>query len=296
MAPAPRPRSASAPTPRSRCPDNSQYGTLTLHTPILPTDAQPEGWIYIAKQSDNPFHNFLSFYMVIQEPERGILVKIPFKAELDPHTGRITTTFDDLPQLPVSDLQMTLKGGVRAGLVEPSTCGKKTITAEFFSWQDPATPHTVKSSYEVTEKPDGSPCVDSLGERPFAPQLEAGTANNLAGSFSPFVSRLTRTDDDQELSRLDLALPQGLLGRLAGVAECSQAGIAQAEARTGAGQGALEHSDPSCPAGRSIGTTEVGAGVGVPLTYVPGRIYLAGPYKGAPLFGCGDHPGDRRPL
>src|SRR5262249_21303707 len=27
-----------------RCPDSSQYGTLTLHTPALPADAQPEGF------------------------------------------------------------------------------------------------------------------------------------------------------------------------------------------------------------------------------------------------------------
>jgi hypothetical protein len=265
------------------CPDASQYGTLTLHTPIFPKDAQPEGWIYIAKQGENPFHNFLSFYMVIQEPERGILIKVPFKAELNPVTGQITGTFDDLPQFPVSDLQMTLKGGVRAGLVEPSTCGKKTITAEFFSWQDPGTPHTVKSSYEVTEKPDGSPCVNDLGQRPFRPGLQAGTTSNSAGSYSPFALRLTRTDDDQEFSQLALKMAEGLTGKLAGISRCPDASIAQAQARTAAGDGALEQRQPSCPASSLIGTTQVGAGVGVPLTYVPGKVYLAGPYHGSPL-------------
>jgi uncharacterized repeat protein (TIGR01451 family) len=265
------------------CPDSSQYGTLTLHTPILPATAQPEGWIYIAKQSENPFHNFLSFYMVIEEPERGILVKIPFKAELDEETGQITGSFDELPQFPVSDLQMTLKGGARAGLVEPSTCGPKTISAEFFTWQDPSTPHTVKSSYDITEKPDGSRCVANLGERPFHPSMEAGTTNNAAGSYSPFTFHLTRNDDDQEFSQLGVALPAGLAARFAGVGICSDAAIAQAESRTAAGQGALEQANPSCPASSQIGTTEVGAGVGVPLTYVPGKVYLAGPYKGAPI-------------
>ncbi len=75
---------------------------------------------------------------------------------------------------------------MRAALVNPSTCGSKTITATFYSWQDPNTPHTVTSSYPVTERPDGSPCVNNLGERPFAPQLTAGTLSNAAGSFSPF--------------------------------------------------------------------------------------------------------------
>ncbi len=57
--------------------------------------------------------------------------------ELDAITGKITTTFDDLPQFPVSDLQLELKSGARAALVNPSTCGAKTITATYYSWQDP---------------------------------------------------------------------------------------------------------------------------------------------------------------
>jgi hypothetical protein len=266
-----------------RCPDNSQYGTLTVHTPILPAGNPPKGFIYIAKQGDNPFHNFLAIYLVVEEPERGILIKIPGRIDLDPATGRITTTFDDLPQFPVSDMEMTFKGGVRAGLVNPSTCGEKTISAEFFSWQDPTTPHTVTDHYDVTQKPDGSPCANSLGQRPFAPELEAGTVNPIAGDYSPFVFRLTRSDDDQEFSQLNATLPTGLGAKFAGVEICDDAAIARAEARTAAGDGALERSRPSCPPASEIGTTQVGVGVGVPLTYVPGKVYLAGPYKGAPM-------------
>jgi hypothetical protein len=266
-----------------RCPASSQFGTLSMHTPVLSPENQPHGSIYIAKQGDNPFHNFLSLYLVVEEPERGILVKLPGRVDLDPRTGQITTTFDDLPQFPVSEVQMSFKGGLRAGLVEPSTCGKKTIRAEFFSWQEPSTPRVVDSSYEVTQKPDGSPCVNSLAERPFGPRMQAGTLTNAGGTYSPFLMRLTRSDDDQELSRLDVTLPPGLAAKFAGVGTCSEAGIATAERRTAPGEGALELSDPSCPASSLIGRTEVGAGVGVPLTSVPGKIYLGGPYKGAPL-------------
>jgi hypothetical protein len=263
------------------CPDSSQYGTLVLHSPILPSTAQPKGWIYLAKQNENPFRNFLSLYLVIQEPERGILVKIPGKAELDPVTGQIKVTFDELPQFPVSDMQMTFKGGVRAGLVNPSTCGQKTIKAEFFSWHDPSSPQVVDNRYEVTRKADGSPCVSNLADRQFEPELEAGTVNNSAGSYSPFALRLTRTDDDQEFSQLGVSLPPGLLANISDVSECSEAGIAQADLQ---GRTALqEQMAPSCPASSQIGTTDVGAGVGVPLTYVPGKAYLAGPYRGAPL-------------
>ncbi len=266
-----------------RCPDNSQYGTLTLHTPILPESNPPKGFIYIAKQGDNPFHNFLSLYLGIEEPERGILVKIPARIDLDSQTGQITTTFDDLPQFPVSDMQMSFKGGARAGLVNPTTCGQKTIRAEFFSWAQPQTPKVVENSYTITNKPDGSACVSNLAGRPFKPVMSAGTANPLGGAYSPFAFRLTRTDDDQEFSQIEVKLPQGLVAKFAGVSICSDAAIAQAEGRTGAGDGGLEQRQPSCPAGSQVGTTQVGAGVGVPLSYVPGNVYLAGPYKGAPM-------------
>lgn len=266
-----------------QCPDASQFGTLTLHTPILPVSAPPKGFIYIAKQNDNPFHDLLALYLVIEEPNSGILVKVPGRVDLNQETGQIVTTFDDLPQFPVSDMEMNFKGGVRAGLVNPPTCGQKTIRAEFFSWQDPFTPHLVESSFEVTQNPDGSPCFNALGQRPFGPSLEAGTANNAAGKYSPLLTRFTRSDLDQEISRLDLKLPEGLTAKLAGVSECPEAGIAQAVARSAEGDGAAELAQPSCPASSLIGSVEAGAGVGVPLTFVPGKIYLAGPYKGGPL-------------
>jgi hypothetical protein len=265
------------------CPDSSQYGTLTLHTPLLPIDEQPEGFVYIAKQNENPFHNFLSLYLVIQEPERGILVKIPGRVDLDPQTGQIITTFDDLPQFPLSDMQMTLKGGLRAGLVNPQTCGQKTIEATFYSWQDPNTPHTVTDSYETTHNPDGSPCRNSLTERPFDPDLSGGTLNPVAGSFSPLEIQMTRTDEDQELSRAEGTAPPGLTASLRGITRCTDAQIAAASNpnRTGS----EEINSPSCPASSQVGSVDAGAGVGQVLTYVKGKVYLAGPYKGAPLSG-----------
>lgn len=263
------------------CPDSSQYGTLTMHTPILPKDAPMTGFIYLAEQNKNPFGNFLSMYLVIEEPERGLRVKIPGRIDLDPVTGRIVTTFDDLPQFPVSDMQLTFKGGVRAGLVNPTTCGTKAIAAEFFSWADPTTPHTVTDSYQVTQRPDGSPCVNHLADRPFAAQMNAGTLNPNAGAYSPFIFRMTRTDDDQELSQIGVHLPAGLTSRIADLTLCPDAAIEAAADPIRTGRSEL--ASPSCPASSQLGTSDVGSGVGVPLSYFPGKVYLAGPYRGAPL-------------
>ena len=256
---------------------------MTLHTPLLPRDEPAEGFVYLAKPFDNPFHNFLSLYLVIQEPDRGILAKIAGKADLDPNTGQISFAFDDLPQFPMEDAIVRVKGGLRAGLVNPQTCGQKTIEATFYTWQDPSTPHQGTSSYQVTNNPDGSPCHQNLSERPFSPSLEGGTVNNLAGAFSPLEIGLQRSDEDQELKAVNATAPPGLLGSLRGVGRCSDAAIARAADpdRTGA----EEIAGASCPPDSLVGTVDAGAGVGQILTYVHGKIYLAGPYKGAPLSG-----------
>jgi hypothetical protein len=263
------------------CPDSSQYGQLTLHTPILPPDQPMRGFIYIAKKGDNPYNNFLSMYFVIQEPDRDLLIKIPGKIDLDPVTGQIKVTFDDLPQFPLSDMQLTFKGGVRSALVNPRTCGSKKISATFYSWADRDKPNTVSSAYDITHRADGTPCVNSLSDRPFDVQMSAGTVNPNAGSYSPFLFRMTRTDDDQEISQIGTDMPPGLTAKIAGTTICSDGAIEAAAnpLRTGL----MERENPSCPDSSLIGSTDVGSGVGVPLSFFPGKLYLAGPYRGAPL-------------
>ena len=265
------------------CPDSSQYGTLTLKSPALPQDKTITGRVYVAQPYQNPFGSFLALYLAIDDPELGLLVKLPGEVKLDPETGQITTVFDDLPQLPASEVTVNVKGGLRAGLVNPQTCGQKTIEATFYSWQDPTTPHSSADHYDITEGPGGTPCFDSLGERPFDPQLIAGTTNPLAGAFSPVEIDMTRQDTDQDLSEVKGTAPPGLLASVKGLGRCSDAQIAAAANPNRTGNEEL--SSPSCPASSQVGTVDAGAGVGQILTYVKGKVYLAGPYKGAPLSG-----------
>ena len=156
------------PTDPVSCPDATRYGQLTLHTPIFPPTSPRRRHLH-RQQNHNPFGTFLAFYLVIQEHARGLLIKISGRIDLDPETGQIVTTFDDLPQYPFTDIQLTFKGGLRAALVNPTTCGTKTITTTFYSWADPTTPTPVTSSYDVTQKADGSPCVDASASAPSTP-------------------------------------------------------------------------------------------------------------------------------
>jgi hypothetical protein len=239
------------------CPAASRIGTVTIDTPVLPGPLQ--GAISVGTQEPgDPFRIFLvaSGY--------GVQVKLKGSIAPDPVTGRLTTTFDDNPQLPFTDLTLRFKGGGRAPLANPATCGVKTTTSALTSWASdvPATP---TDAFGVSWDGGGAACPATL---PFAPAVSAGSAGAQAGAFSPFSLTVTREDRQQELATIATALPAGLLGAVASVPQC---GFADAAAGT-------------CPEASRVGSSTVAAGAGPqPLTLDGGRVYLAGPYKGAPF-------------
>jgi hypothetical protein len=271
---------ASSP-PGAGCPEASKVGSVEVDTPLL--EEKAKGSVYVATPYDNPFGSLLALYVVAKIPERGILVKQAGKVELNPVTGQLVSTFDDLPQLPFESFDLHFFEGSRAPLVMPKGCGTYPVVARFTPWsaEDPDNPApseivTRTSSLKVDQGcPSGPP--------PFNPGFLAGTANNSAGGYSPFNIRLTRTDTEQEFSRFSVKLPKGVIGNLTGIPFCPEAAIAAAQARTGPSGGQEELDAPSCPGASQIGRTLAGAGVGPDLTYVPGKLYLAGPYQGAKL-------------
>ncbi len=280
-------REQSNTRPGEGCPEASKIGTVSVQTPLLHEEAT--GALYIAAPHENPSNSLLGLYLVARVPERGIIVKLAGKVDPDPKTGRLTTTFDDLPQLPFSLFNLHFREGGRAPLVTPPTCGTYSTEARFVPWSasDPNNPLpgevvTRTASFTVERGVDGGACP-SKGTPPFHPELQAGTLNNAAGRFSDFNLRLSRKDGEQEFTHFSIKLPPGITGKLAGVPYCPDSAIAQARARTGIHGGQEELDSPSCPAASQIGRTLVGAGVGSLLTYVPGKIYLAGPYNGAPI-------------
>jgi hypothetical protein len=276
---------ASSP-PGQGCPEASKIGSVNVTTPLLEEEAK--GSVYVASPYDNPFDSLLALYVVAKIPARGVLIKQAGKVELNPKTGQLVSTFDDLPQIPFETFNLNFFEGDRAPLAMPSRCGTYDITAKFTPWHasNPDSPLpseviTKTASFTVDRGPSGKPCPS--GRPPFKPGFTAGTTNNSAGSYSPFIARLTRDDGEQEFSRFSMKLPKGVIGKIAGIPFCSEAGIAAARTRTGPNGGQEELTNPSCPAASQIGRTLVGAGVGPALSYAPGKIYLAGPYQGSKL-------------
>jgi hypothetical protein len=266
------------PTP-AQCPDASKLGTVEVDTPLL--DHPLTGAIYLARQGENPFGSLLAVYIAIYDPVTGVVVKLPGEVKADPQTGQLSTTVDQSPQVPFGDFKISLFEGPRAAFTTPATCGVFTTTSVMSPWSGGA-PVSPSSSFEVTSGAGEGSCPATAAQEPMAPSFSVGTFTPIAGAYSPLVVKLGREDGSQQLQSLSVTLPEGLLGKLAGVGQCPQAAIEAAQRRSGLGEGHLELEGPSCPSGSDIGGVHVGVGSGAPF-YVNARAYLAGPYEGAPF-------------
>jgi hypothetical protein len=249
----------------AECPDGSKIGTVLLHTPLL---AEPiEGNVYVLSQNSGDPESGQMFRIAIElrNDQRGIDVKVPGQISVNKITGQLTTTFDDNPQLPFSDITLSFKAGARAPLVTPASCSPQTTEADLYSWAQPDVAVHRANSFSLTSGPEGTPCVS---HQPFNPVLEAGVASVQAGGYTPFLTTFKRSDADQSMQRVSVKLPQGLLGSLIGLPLC---GEAQANAGT-------------CNQASEIGSVTAGAGAGPTPFYVTGgHVYMTGPYEGAPF-------------
>jgi hypothetical protein len=259
------------------CPNAAKVGTLEAETPLL-EEVLP-GAVYVAKPFDNPFGSLLAVYLAIESKKNGIFTKLAGRVEPDPQTGQLTAAFTENPQLPIEDIRVHFFGGQGATLTTPLTCGTKTTNATLVPWSTPeGASVNLSDSFET---PVG--CSSSEAAAPKTLSFSAGTVSPLAGAYSPFVLRISRPDGSQHITGVETTLPQGLIGKLAGVSYCPEAGIAQARSREVPEQGKREQQAPSCPASSEVGTVNVTAGSGSNPIPVSGHAYMAGPYRGAPL-------------
>jgi hypothetical protein len=248
------------------CPDASKLGQVEVRTPLL---AHPlVGGVFLAQQGNlpgngsNPFGSLLAIYMQLRDPYSGVLVKLAGEVKPDPATGQLVTTFLNNPQVPFDSLKLSFFGGPRAALVNPPLCGSYTTETEMTPWSGGASA-TPSWSFAITSGPGGSPCAAS---QPFSPSLVSGTESNQAAGFTPYSLTFSRSDGEQNMSRLQVKTPPGLLGSLASVALC---GEPQAQQGT-------------CGEDSLIGHVTVGVGAGSNPFYVTGKVYLTGSYNGAP--------------
>jgi hypothetical protein len=249
--------------PEPFCPDASKIGTVRVTTPDLPDPL--EGALYLSTQNENPFGSLIAMYMIVEDPTAGVLVKLPFEIALNSATGQIVTRVRNSPEVPFEEAEFHFSGGARAPVATPARCGSYTTDATFTPWSGNAAVST-SGSFQITSGPEGKPCPGAV--LPFAPSLAAGVTNVQAGGFTALTTSVGREDGEQNLKTIQLTTPPGVSGLLSTVKLCEEA---QANAGT-------------CGPESLIGQGTVSAGLGSdPYTVTGGKVYITGPYEGAPF-------------
>jgi hypothetical protein len=239
----------------ANCPDASKIGSVEADTPLL--NHPIDGGVYLASQEDNPFGSLLAIYIAIDDPATGVVIKLAGHIVADPQTGQLTTVVDNIPEQPLSDVELSFFGGPRAALVNPDACGSYGVSSQLTPW----------SRETAVEPTSGFEVTGSCHGPQFSPSFMAGTVSPQAGAFSPFGATFARSDEDQALGAVSVQMPPGLLGILKGVERCPEPQASQGVC----GQGSL------------IGHTTVSAGAGPDPVSVSGQVFLTGPYKGGPF-------------
>lgn len=275
----------AASAPGAGCPNGAKIGDFSVHSALF--EKLFEGAIYLATPdrpgttapgAENPFDSLVAVYLVAKLPARGVQVKLAGQIVPDPVTGSLTASFDNLPQLPFTDLDLSFRTGQRAFLITPPACGEAASRIELAPWAEALASVLTFPTSPIESGIGGGPCP-SGDAPPFDPGANAGAINSNVGSYTPYFIHLSRRDTEQEITSYSLVLPKGITGKLAGIPFCPEEAIASSRGK----QGVDETANPSCPAASQVGRTVTGYGVGSALTYAPGRVYLAGPYHGAPL-------------
>jgi hypothetical protein len=256
----------------AHCPEASKIGTLSLDIAALPGPIP--GALYIGEPLPGE-----KYRIVLAADGFATHVKLTGTLATDPNNGGVTVELNDLPQAPLQRFNMHIFGSERGLMATPPKCGTYDVHSVFVPWDNALPNQESVSSFTIDSGPGGSPC--SGRTRPFNPTLDAGSANPTAGKFTPFSFRIRRPDGDQNLKSLSLETPPGLLASLRGIPYCPQSGLEQLASTSQSGLAEL--AAPSCPADSQVGTIVTGAGAGTHPLYTDGKVYLAGPYKGAPL-------------
>ncbi len=258
-------------TDEARCPEFAKVGTVSLNSNALPSAIA--GGIYLGDPLPDDRYRIIAV-----ADGYGTHIKFTGHTHADPVTGQITTVFPSLPQAPLTEFSIHFFGSERGLFGTPTKCGTFPVESEFEPWSGGPN-QTSTQFFQITSGPGGGPCPADT--RPFDPGFRAVGASNGAGAHSPISVYITRQDGDQTLSSIGVNTPPGVTATLKGVPKCPDAAVRGIEDPSWSGH--AEQANSKCPSGSQVGVSEAGAGAGSRPYYAGGKVYLTGPYKGAPL-------------
>ena len=231
------------------CPPSSNIGRVTFVSPILGPFV---GTAYFGTSTATD-----TLRLFLDVPLFGSHIKVIGGVRPDFTTGRVTTVFDDLPQIAFTDFQVDFNGPPLSVFTTPSTCGTNTA----FSVNNPYSGGAASvptASFTTSYDGNGAPCVTK-----FQPYFTTTPTSLKSGATTPFTLKFARPDRDQSIGRVQFNLPRGLTGNLAlrGLVQCSLADAANAR----------------CAASSNVGTATVQVGSGDELATLPGSVFLTAP-------------------
>lgn len=242
-------------TAAAGCPAASQIGTVTFVSPLFLQTF--EGPVYYGEKTPTTFNR-----LFVDVPIPGVHLKLVGGVTLNPSNGQVTTTFQNLPQLPFTTFNLTFQGGDRSVLVNPQTCGTNTANANLtpYARLTDATPPnaTPTASFTTSFDGNGAPCAAAL-----KPWFTTTTANQTSGGSTSYTLKFGRGDRDKRIGKVTFHLTRGLIGNLAlsGLTQCSLADAAKA----------------ACAASSRIGGATAQAGSGPAPVTLPGEVFLTAP-------------------
>jgi hypothetical protein len=264
------------------CSPETQIGTVQIEAPELPPGSL-NGPVYLAEQksrvpqSGDEYRIFFN----AESTRYGVQVREEGKVKADPTTGQLSAEFTDLPQVAFSSATLTFGPQQKHPipvLSSPPVC-TSTSTSSAVPWSTGATTATGTTELKLTEAPGGAPCAKALGERPFTPAVTAKPATAKAAAYTPFQLDVSRNEGQQEIKGFHLTLPPGATANISGIPYCGAKEFNQATSMSGVD----EQQNWSCSGKSEIGAATISAGTGATPLKIEGRVYLSGPYLGAPL-------------
>jgi hypothetical protein len=243
-------------TTEAACPPSSRVGSVEFASPAL---REPlDGVVYLGEErAGEPFRLFI----VASGP--GMVLKFAGSMRTDPATGRLSMAMNDLPEVAVARLTLSMDGGPRALLASPLECGPSNLVAKLQP-SNGGVPVEASTSVSIAANAPSSTCP---GPGPFAPTLEVVRSTTRAGRPTAFSMRLLRRPGEQLPGRFSMTLPPGLNAAIGALEPCPDSATASGE----------------CPSESRVGGAVVEVGSGSDPVALHGDAYLTGPYRKAPF-------------
>ncbi len=235
------------------CPEGSAVGEVDITSPVL--DRSLTGRAYVGAQSAVGALPDLYIEAALGTAVDAPRVKLIGKLSVS-DDNRLVTVLDDIPQVPVSEFELTFRGGAQSALVTPPTCreGQGTIVA---TPRGGAAPTTVAVPYVIDQ--------DCAAAGAFTPNVSFGSADGQAGGNGTFTTTISRPDRSQRLARTVIDLPPGQVANLKGVPECPQDVAARG----------------ACDPSTRVGSVTALAGVGPAPYRITGSVFLTSRSEGS---------------